>query len=338
MNGPGKSMEVQNSSKKGFDMVNYLPGIGDERVRAEILGGLQASPKYILPKYFYDEAGSALFEAITGLDEYYPTRTEKKILSTIANKLNLDFSGLSIIELGSGDSSKISILLRQIPESELSTMDYYPVDISKSAIEQASKILADEFPMIGIHGIVADFMHQIDVIPAIERQLFCFFGSTIGNLDRPGLMGFMEDLGKCMRAGDSLLLGMDMVKDPAVLERAYNDEQQLTAAFNRNIINVINSLLGTTLDPTGFDHLAVYNKKEKRIEMYLKAVKDMVIDLDSGGNPIHIRKGEKIHTENSHKFDTKDIEIMGSWAGLDIEEVFQDDNHWFSMVFYKKNK
>jgi L-histidine N-alpha-methyltransferase len=325
-------------TKGGIKLVNYLPDIGIKKVKEEIFNGLKAFPKFISPKFFYDERGSELFEAITKLDEYYPTRTEKKILSTIWKYLNLDFSELSIIELGSGDSSKIHLLLQQISENKLSTIKYYPVDISHSAIEKASEKLTDEFPMLKIQGIVADFIYQLNIIPKTEKRLFCFFGSTIGNLNMSEIEQFMKLLGEEIQEGDSFLLGIDMVKDSAVLEKAYNDDQQITADFNKNILNVINNVAYTNFEPADFEHLAFYNKEKKRIEMHLKAKKDMVITFNSKADKIHIKKGETIHTENSHKFKYDNIKSMGYWAGLYTEKIFTDNNKWFSLVHYKKNK
>jgi L-histidine N-alpha-methyltransferase len=322
--------------KEKIHLVNYLHVIGLEKVRTEIVKGLQATSKVISPKFFYDQKGSELFENITELDEYYPTRTERSILSTIVNELNIDFYGLNIIELGSGDASKIRLLLKQIPEEVLSTIKYYPLDISRSAIEKSAMELTDEFPSIEINGIVADFIHQINVVPKTGKRLFCFFGSTIGNLDMSEVKEFMELLGSEMQADDSLLLGLDMVKDIAVLEKAYNDDQRITADFNKNILNVVNSLAGTDMDPEKFEHLAFYNKEKNRIEMHLKAMKDMVVTFSTEADSIYIKKGETIHTENSHKFSRKDIKTMGSLAGLNVEQIFTDKHQWFSLVHYRK--
>lgn len=318
------------------NLENHLPHIGINKIREEILKGLKSSPKYISPKFFYDKKGSELFEAITELDEYYPTRTEKSILSTIVEELDLDFYNLSIIELGSGDSSKISLLLRQVSEEQLATIKYHPLDISKSAIEKASEKLAEEFPIIRINGIVADFIHQINLVPKTGRRLFCFFGSTIGNLNRNEIEEFMKLVDDEMQPGDSLLLGMDMVKDITVLEKAYNDEKGITAQFNKNILNVINSICGTNFDIENFEHLAFYNKDEHRIEMHLKAINDMVVSQPESDD-IYIHMGETIHTENSHKFNFDDIKTVGVWSGLDVEKIITDNNKWFSLVYYKKN-
>jgi len=332
-----KHSSTQLTKKGTISIVNHLPKIESNGPRNEIIEGLTSSPKYISSKYFYDERGSELFEAITQLDEYYPTRCEKSILSTIGNVLNLDFSGLSIIELGSGDHSKIQLLLQQIPENELSTITYFPVDISQSAIEKASEHLASEFPMIHINGIVADFLHHLNMMPRPGKRLFCFFGSTIGNLTKTELQEFMMLLGAEMQAGDSLLLGMDMIKDRAIMERAYNDEQQITADFNKNILSVVNALAGTNFDPSEFEHMAFYNEEKMRIEMHLKATKDTVIHVNSETDDIRIKKGETIHAENSHKFSKDDIETIGFWAELNVEAIFTDNHQWFSLVHYRKN-
>lgn len=320
------------------NLINYLPEIGIKKVREEIITGLKAFPKYISSKFFYDERGSELFEEITQLDEYYPTRTEKKILSTIWKDLNLNFSDLSIFDLGSGDHTKIRLLFKQIQRNKLSSIEYFPVDISSSAIERASEKLKDEFPMLKIQGIVADFIHQLKLIPKTGKRLFCFFGSTIGNLNMDEIEQFIKLLGKEMREGDSFLLGIDMIKDIQILEKAYNDDKHITADFNKNILNVINNLAETNFSPDDFEHIAFYNEKETRIEMHLKASRDIRIILNSSGEKVSICQGETIHTENSYKFSLDNIKSMAKWAGLKTEKIFTDDNKWFSLVHFTMNK
>jgi L-histidine N-alpha-methyltransferase len=324
-----------NTQKK---LVNHLPRIGADKVKDEILAGLRDFPKYISPKFFYNEEGSELFEQITKLEEYYPTRIEKKLISTISDNIPLDFYNLNIIELGSGDSSKISLLLNQIPEYVLPTITYFPVDISQSAIEKSEKLIAEKFSTIHIHGIVADFIHQLNLIPKTEKRLFCFFGSTIGNLTIDEVKKFMTALGSEMQKGDGLLLGLDMIKDIAVLERAYNDSEQVTANFNKNILNVVNNLTGSNFNTREFEHLAFYNQEKRRIEMHLKAKTDMVITFNSDTEAIFIKKGECIHTENSHKFNIDSIENISVWADFHTEIIVVDKNEWFCLVYYKKNK
>jgi len=254
----------------------------------------------------------------------------------MGESLNLLWDGLNIIELGSGDRSKIRLLLRQAPQSALPTIKYYAVDISQSAIKKAAKHLASEFPMIQINGVVADFIRHLNRMPKTANRLFCFFGSTIGNLDRIEIKTFMDRLGLLMQSGNHLLLGMDMVKERAILENAYNDVQQITADFNKNILNVVNHLLHTDFDPTAFEHLAFYDEKERRIEMHLKAKNDMVIGSEHSAEKIYIKQAETIHTENSHKFTRDDIESFGRWAGLDVIKIYTDVRRWFSLVHFRK--
>ena len=317
-------------------IVNKLKEIESEKVKEEILEGLTSDPRYISPKYFYHEGGSQLFEEITRLEEYYPTRTEKAILSDIGENLELDFTGLNIVELGSGDPSKIRLLLRQIPSEEQAGLHYYPVDISHSALEGSMLELAEEFPHIKVTAIVADFLHQFDKLPKVPNRLFCFLGSTIGNFKPRERESFMKKLGGEMQPGDHLLLGLDMVKDPQVLHRAYNDSQEVTAAFNKNILNVVNGIIDTSFDASDFEHLAFYNEKEQRIEMHLKANRDRQIRINGHQEALHIKKGETIHTENSYKFKQQDIENIGQRAGLTALSVFTDEHQWFSLVLYGK--
>ncbi len=319
------------------NLENHLPHIGIDRVREEILAGLKSTQKYISPKFFYDAKGSELFEEITMLDEYYPTRTEKEILSKTINKLDLDYFNLSIIELGSGDASKVSILLNQLPTNTLASTKYFPFDISQSAIEKASSSINQKFPMVETNGIVADFVHQIDRVPKLSNRLFCFLGSTIGNFTKDEIEIFMHNIGREMKHGDSLLLGMDMTKNVEILEKAYNDSKGVTAKFNLNILNVINGLVNTNFDTKEFEHFAFYNSNKHRIEMHLKALSNIKIGpLDSSGSAIIIKKGETIHTENSHKFNANDITAIANWGGLSVEKTITDKNKWFSLVYFKK--
>lgn len=317
-------------------IINKLKEIDAEKVKEEILKGLTTRPRQISPKYFYDAGGSQLFERITKLEEYYPTRTEKAILSNIGCGLQLDFKDLNIVELGSGDPSKIRLLLQQIPFETRSTLNYYPVDISQSALEDSTRQLVEEFPEMTVTGIAADFMRQFDKLPKAQNRLFCFLGSTIGNLNPEERQSFIRHLGQEMNTGDHLLLGLDMVKDPQVLNRAYNDGQEITAAFNKNILNVVNGIIDTSFDSADFEHLAFYNENEQRIEMHLKASRDRKIKINGNGHIISIKKGETIHTENSYKFKQEDIEALGTAADLEVVSVFTDDKLWFSLALYSK--
>ncbi len=331
--------QIQNAIKKdpAIKVLNYLPNIGVANVKDEILSGLKAKQKHISPKYFYDGKGSELFEEITHLEEYYPTRAEKSIISSVGEVLDIDFKNLNIVELGSGDSSKISLLFNQIPTEELKTVTYFPVDISQSAIEKSASELIYQFSLKNIIGIVVDFFHQLKLIPKPGRRLFCFFGSTIGNFDTRQVKDFMTQLGNTMQKGDSLLLGMDMVKDITVLEKAYNDAKGITAIFNKNILSVVNNLTDSEFNISDFEHWAFFNAEKSRIEMHLRVENDVEVSVNSGTEKINLKKGDTIHTENSHKFFTADINRLASFANLEIQNILTDENRWFSLVYFQKD-
>jgi L-histidine N-alpha-methyltransferase len=233
----------------------------------EMLTGLMAPQKYLPCKFFYDKTGSKLFEQITQLEEYYPSRTEKSILKQHAGELMRDAEGASFVEIGSGDCSKISILLQALPMATLQASTYVPVDVSLSAIEESRCNLQERFGVIAVYGIVADFMQQIHLASQYENRIFCFFGSTIGNLDRQDAVRFVAKLGKLIKTGERLLLGLDMVKDKCVLERAYKDKKDVTARFNKNILNVANKILETDFEPEYFQHHAFFDEKKRRTSL-----------------------------------------------------------------------
>ncbi|MFO8182882.1 MAG: L-histidine N(alpha)-methyltransferase [Candidatus Aegiribacteria sp.] len=309
----------------------YRPLSGED-VRAEILDGLLKPPRSIPSKYFYDGEGSRLFERITGLDEYYLTSTEKKIMQDAFPTVVEDIGSTDIIELGSGDCSKITILLDCIPDGLMAGTRYIPVDISRSAVMKSATTLLERYPDLQIHGLIADFQNDIQSIPDGSGRLFCFFGSTIGNLERIEAELFTKHLEHIMMPGDRLLLGLDMVKDTQVLERAYNDDSGHTAEFNRNMLKVVNRSLRSDFDPSRFDHSAYFNSGKNRVEMHLVASEHITVNSPFLSEPLILEKGESIHTENSYKYTMDDITALSSISGLQISNVFTDERKWFSLV------
>ncbi|GAF04481.1 L-histidine N(alpha)-methyltransferase [Saccharicrinis fermentans] len=307
-----------------------------QQVIEEIREGLSAPQKYIAPKFFYDEIGSELFEEITHLQEYYPTLTEKKIISGLYPDLGIDFRGLNVIELGSGDHSKINLLLSQVPKKILPTIRYYPIDISKTAIIRATSHLSLQLPDLKVSGVVADFIHQLPQLSFPGRSLFLFFGSTIGNLLPSEMKAFMEDISSIMQPGDYLLMGMDLVKDISVLEKAYNDSKEITAKFNKNVLRVINKLTGSDLCSHQFKHKAFFNEKMSRIEMHLEAKVSMCMDFPLLNKRVQFKEGETIHTENSHKFTKESIKVIAELGCLHLENIFMDEKKWFSLALCSK--
>lgn len=300
-----------------------------------IYRGLTRSQKQISSRFFYDDTGSELFEKITTLPEYYPTRTEKRILQENAGDILGDFDHIDIVELGSGDCSKISILLDKVPKRKISNITYIPVDVSEAAVLKSANILSCKYHGLKIHGVLADFMKHLDSLPGNSPRLICFFGSTLGNLTRKEVNEFLLNLKYLMKPGDKLLLGLDMVKDHLILQKAYNDTQGVTAQFNKNCLNVINDNAETNFNTSDFRHLAFYNEKEVRIEMHLVALKNVRVTSKYFPESILITKGETIHTENSHKFLPGHITQLEKVSGLNLKKSFTDANRHFSLNLFE---
>ncbi|MFO7868156.1 MAG: L-histidine N(alpha)-methyltransferase [Bacteroidales bacterium] len=305
-------------------------------VRNEIFNGLSAPQKHISSKYFYDTTGSLLFEKITQLPEYYPTRTEKEILQNLDTSFLHNFEHLNILELGSGDHTKISLLLKRIPPHFFNTLTYYPIDISESAIQTASEKLLNMYKNIRIQGYVADFIHQLDIIPHEKNRLFCFLGSTIGNFTIDQRLEFLSKINKIVEYDDFFLLGIDTIKERSILEAAYNDTQGLTEAFNLNVLNVINNVCQTNFNTQDFKHIAFFNEDKNRIEMHLEARKNIVARSKLFPDEITVRKGERIHTENSHKFNDDMISHMTTSTGFNVIKSFCDKQEKFKLLLLQK--
>ena len=307
----------------------------ERRAAREILAALTTRPRSIPSKYFYDARGSDLFERITHLEEYYPSRTEKGILRANARAL-VESDGLSaLVELGSGDGSKISILLEAAARSSRDLV-YIPVDVSEAAIRTSCSELLGRFPGLRTRPFVGDFTEALDSLRTPGPKLVCFFGSTIGNLTRSEAQAFLTRIGSAMKPGERLLLGLDMVKDRKVLERAYHDAQGVTEAFNKNILLVANSLAGTNFVPDDFEHRAFFDEREARIEMQLLAKKDTLITAPGLSSPIPLARGEAIHTEYSHKFTAEHIERFAQAGGFAVRAAHSDPKGYFNLVDYVK--
>jgi len=326
--------ETSTSVHNQINICNLLELESRDEVVSEIISGLSSDPKHISSRFFYDETGSSLFQRITTLPEYYPTRTEISILKEAAGELTGGNKQLDMIELGSGDYSKISILLEVIPGNHLSDIHYFPVDVSESAVRYSAEGVSLRFPEVKIQGLLADFMKHLTSLPGEGQRLICFFGSTIGNLSRSQASQFVAELKIAMVPGDGLLLGLDMVKDQDVMEAAYNDGEGVTEAFNKNMLRVVNRKIETAIDPDDFEHLALYNPEKQRIEMHLVARRDLEIHSPCLEQPLHIKKGETIHTENSHKFTQEHIRQFAERSGLSIKKTYTDRNGWFSLVHF----
>jgi len=319
-----------------ISITNLLQKIGQEEVIAEIVEGLEADSKYISSKYFYNKKGSILFEEITRLREYYPTRTEKEILKQIAPGLMKLYGSYEIIELGPGDHSKVSILLNAASALELPNIRYLPLDISQQALRNSAEELVRLFPNLHVEGYAVDFLSQFGSIRRNRPALICFFGSTIGNFERDTSLQLLQNISKQMKTGDILLLGMDLAKPEPVLHAAYNDARGITKAFNLNILNSVNDLIDSDFNTADFDHLAFFNREKSRIEMYLVARRDLIVHSPFFDESLKLKEGEAIHTENSHKYEHGHILEIEFETGLHLNNTHTDSQGYFALTEFQK--
>jgi L-histidine N-alpha-methyltransferase len=315
-----------------IEIMDYMRDTFRSDIRRDVLRGLTSAQKSIPSKYFYDAYGSQLFDTICGLPEYYQTRTEFSILKRHAGHIVRNLGEADIVELGSGSNLKIRTLLDACFRSPQTDICYVPVDVSESAMVESSVELLDFYPDLKIVGIVADFTKHIEKIPSGRERLFVFFGSTIGNFGDEARVDLLKRVAGIMGPCDRFLIGIDMIKPTAVLERAYNDSRGVTAEFNKNILNVLNRELNAYLDASHFDHVAFYNAEKEQVEMHLRANRGVSAELNSLGIRISMEKDETIHTEICGKFSRDSAEAMAEEAGLRIDRWYSDHQGWFSLV------
>jgi len=272
------------------------------------------------------------------LPEYYPTRTEKSILNQIAPDLMNRNSSFEIIELGSGDCSKISILLDAIDAQHLENIHYVPVDVSKSAIENSAFELCGRYPDLRINGYVADFMHQLNLVPRkTQQRIICFFGSTIGNFSATDSELIIKNLADELEGEDSLLIGFDLVKPRHLLHAAYNDAEGVTHAFNKNILNVVNQIIKSNFQLENFDSHSFFNEDKLRNEMHLVANKNCAVCSPFLEEQLRLKRGDSFHTESSHKYSVSTIKKLIAHTDLTIQNIFTDSNQWFALVEFGKS-
>jgi len=310
-------------------------------LRADALAGLTASPKTLPPKWFYDAQGSELFEKITELPEYYPTRAERAILRAVAPEIAAVTGATALVELGSGSSDKTRLLLSAL--RDVGTLRrYVPVDVSESALVAAGDALAAEYPDLSVHAVVADFEHYLGVPSGAAGvaangdagqgpRLVAFLGSTIGNMVPAEREVFLRRVRARLRPGDSFLLGTDLVKDPAVLVAAYDDAAGVTAAFNKNVLAVLNAELGADFDLDAFDHVAVWNADREWIEMRLRATSAQQVLVRDIGLTVEFAAGEELRTEVSAKFRPAGVRAELAAAGLAMRSWWTDESGQFAL-------
>jgi dimethylhistidine N-methyltransferase len=302
--------------------------LADPNFRAAVLNGLAATPRAIPARWFYDRRGSELFEAITDLPEYYPTRTETALLESVSPELAaLSAKGAAVVEFGSGSSTKTPILLRAIQPSA-----YVPIDISGDFLRESARVLSESFPGLPVYPVEADFLRPLPLPAEVAGvpKLGFFPGSTIGNMNAYHAVDLLRAMREWLGEGARLLIGMDRVKPEAILVPAYDDAQGVTAAFNLNLLERINRELGGTIPLADFRHRAIWNADAARIEMHLEAQRDVAFEVD--GRAFAMKAGETIHTENSHKYGPNGGRMLLRAGGWTPVAEWTDPNDWFTLV------
>lgn len=300
----------------------------DPAFRADVVAGLSAPVRAVPARWLYDRRGSELFEEITRLPEYYPTRTETALLERhSAEVATIAGRGDAVVEFGSGSSAKTPILLRAVEPSA-----YVPIDISGEFLRESAAALQRQLPGLPIHPVAADFMRPIALPEEVAdtRKLGFFPGSTIGNLVARSAVDLLRAMKETLGSGAFLLIGMDRIKDVEALTRAYDDAAGVTAEFNRNLLHRINAELGADIPVDAFRHRAIWNDPLSRIEMHLEAVRDIAFTV--AGHAFAMRAGETIHTENSHKYGHRDSRLLLRAAGWGVVAEWTDEQEWFSIL------
>lgn len=314
------------ATSKQLQFLEYSP------IALDVREGLTATPKHLPAKLFYDEIGSQLFEQITELPEYYLTRTERAILERYAADI-LEQAGpsLTLVELGAGTATKTRILIEELIQRQSRTL-FYPIDVSSSALDEAVKQLSKQFPALRVNPIVADYTGGVQALNRISgRKLVLYIGSSIGNFEVHQAIRLLRRIRQSLRPGDALLLGADFAKSPKILVPAYDDSQGVTAQFNKNILARINRELDTDFDLDTFKHVAQWNRRCSRMEIYLESLVEQSVFIPGLDLDVKFKAGERIHTENSYKYTDAMIESILNESGFTLEHTWCDRKKWFGV-------
>ncbi|HWD02419.1 MAG TPA: L-histidine N(alpha)-methyltransferase [Amycolatopsis sp.] len=300
------------------------------QLRADVRAGLTAQRKWLPPKWFYDAEGSELFEKITELPEYYPTRSEREILAARAGDVARLTDAHTLVELGSGSSEKTRLLLDAL--SAHGTLEsFVPLDVSESALAEAATAISVDYPKLEVRGVVGDFTQHLQLLPGTAPRVVAFLGGTIGNFLPEERATFLRSVRDVLGEGEWLLLGTDLVKDRETLERAYDDAAGVTAAFNRNVLRVINEVLGANFDVDAFEHVSHWDDEHEWIEMWLRARRDVTVEIPGADLSVRFEAGEHIRTEVSAKFRRGGVEAELAAAGFAVERWWTDSAERFGV-------
>jgi len=310
---------------------SHLDGGAERTLADDVLDGLTRPFKELPPKHFYDARGAALFDRICELPEYYPTRTERAILHDTAEEIAETTGAVELVELGSGTAAKTRVLLDALDRS--GTLErYVAVDVTEQMVRDCAEALASEYPGLRVHGVIGDFERHLDRVPeATGRRLVVFLGGTIGNFPPAARRRFLRAVAELLGPDDHLLMGTDLVKDPRVLEAAYDDDAGVTAEFNRNLLHVLNRELDADFDPADFDHVALFDPREEWIEMRLRARRGHTVTVRALDLSVDFDAGEEMRTEISAKFTRPRLEGDLDAADLELVRWFTDPAGLFAL-------
>ena len=304
-------------------------------VKEEILAGLLSTPRKLPTRYFYDDRGSELFEQICELPEYYQTRSEHALLKTVADQVVAQTGAEELVELGSGAATKTRVLLDAMARAKRLKF-YVPFDVSEGIVRRVARELVEEYQGLQVHGVVGDFLAHLEHIPQGGRRLVIILGGTLGNLGPEAAAAFLASISQEMARGDFFLLGVQLITNAARLEAAYNDSAGLTAAFNKNMLTVLKSVVGAEFDPDAFDHVARFNRDEHRIEMHLRSVRKQVIPIPELAVTLHLKEGEEILTEISAKYTRPQVEAQLTRAGFTPVAWYTDAERLHGLALAQK--
>ncbi|MGY4769280.1 L-histidine N(alpha)-methyltransferase [Kribbella sp. CWNU-51] len=314
--------------------VHLTPDYAARALRDDVRAGLTADPKWLPPKWFYDARGSELFEEITRLPEYYPTRAEREILQARSGEIAAITKAHTLVELGSGSSEKTRLLLDGLRDRGTLTT-FVPLDVSQSALRVAADAINADYPALDVHGVVGDFTAHLDKLPGDPPRIVAFLGGTIGNLLPAERETFYTSIREVLEPGEWLLLGTDLVKDPATLVAAYDDSAGVTAEFNKNVLRVINRQLGADFDVDAFSHVAIWDPENEWIEMRLRADRAVRVLIPEVHLEIEFAKGEELHTEISAKFHRHGVEAELDKAGFTSAAWWTDSEARFALSLWQ---
>jgi L-histidine N-alpha-methyltransferase len=329
-------MEPITDADEVIQIDSHLDGAHERSLAEDVLDGLTRPFKELPPKHFYDARGAELFDQICDLPEYYQTRAERAILEQSAEELASLTGAVELVELGSGTAAKTRVLLDAL-QANGTLHRYVPVDVTEQMVRDCAEELTREYPGLRVHGVIGDFERHLDrVPPAAGPRIVAFLGGTIGNFPPGSRRRVLRQIGRLLGPDDHLLMGTDLVKDPEVLEAAYDDAQGVTAEFNRNVLRVLNRELQADFDPDDFDHVALFDRENEWIEMRLRARREhttLVRDLDL---PVHFDAGEELRTEISAKFTPVRLKADLSAADLELVRWLTDPEELFALTLSRR--